>query len=353
MVQIQLARTTAALVVSVLVLGAAAAVDARVPSARVVSHGTRAVRTIALTFDDGSSPQNCRRILAQLVAQGVPATFFPMAAAIRLDPTFWHLVAAAGYPIGDHTMTHPHLPRLRYAAQLRQMASSRAVVESILGGPMLDVFRPPYGEYDAATEAAAGAAGFPTLLLWDIDPRDWSSSDTMPQKLAAAEQATNGSVVLLHCGPNATPYLLRDLIAFYRDHGFRFVTVPTLLGLAWSPGSTASVNPTDILGGLSPLPPSPLGGAIVDINGRYPPDPSGPPPGLPSASPAPSRSVTPSTSPGIGSDVPLNSAAAAPTGSPSAGVGSGAALTPVGLVILAFGLAIVALLLSVRAIRTR
>jgi peptidoglycan/xylan/chitin deacetylase (PgdA/CDA1 family) len=349
MVRRKLAPTVAVLLAMVLAWGGGAAAEASAPSARVVSHGSRVAPTIALTFDDGSSPQNCRRILAVLVAQGVPATFFPMAAAIRLDPAFWHLVASAGYPIGDHTMTHPHLPRLGYAAQLRQMTSSRNVVESLLHGPMLDVFRPPYGEYDGRTEAAAGAAGFPTLLLWDVDPRDWSSSDTMPQKLAAAEQGTNGSVVLFHCGPNATPYLLPDVIAFYRDHGFRFVTVPALLGLTWSPGPTASVSPSEILGGLSALPSSPFGGAIVDINGRYPPDPSGPPLGLPSATPA-SASNGPSTSPeGSGVAPPTAAATGSPSGGPADGVGPG----PIGLVLLAFGLALVALLLGVGATRVR
>ncbi|MFI5199218.1 MAG: hypothetical protein ACHQXL_02465, partial [Candidatus Limnocylindrales bacterium] len=36
-------------------------------SVAVVSHGDRAEHEIALTFDDGVSPANCRRILAILV----------------------------------------------------------------------------------------------------------------------------------------------------------------------------------------------------------------------------------------------------------------------------------------------
>lgn len=351
-------RRTASLVAALLVLlavGGISDADAASATARVVSHGSRAVRAIALTFDDGSSPENCRRILAQLVAQGVPATFFPIAAAMRLDPAFWQLVAKAGYPIGDHTVTHPHLPRLSYTDQLRQLTRSRALVESSLGRPILDVFRPPYGEYNENTRIAAAAAGFPTLLLWDIDPRDWSSQTTVHQKLAAAERGTNGSIVVLHCGPNATPYLLPDLIAFYRHHGFRFVSVPTLLGLAWSSGPTASVSPNEILGGLSPLPPSPVGGAIVDINGKFPSGSGSP--GLLTATPSPTPSVaSPSPSPGTRSNEPSD-AASSPTASPVVGVGGAASSAPsvvtldaMGLVI---GLAIVVLLLTFVAIRRR
>jgi peptidoglycan/xylan/chitin deacetylase (PgdA/CDA1 family) len=314
------------------------------------------VKTIALTFDDGASPENCRRLLAELVAQSVPATFFPMANAMRLDPAFWRLVAGAGYPVGDHTLTHPHLPRLGYAAQLHELTRSRALAESILGRPMLHVFRPPYGEYDGTTLAAAAAAGFPTLLMWDTADRDTSRRGTVAQMLTAAERGTNGSVVLLHCGPNATPYLLPDLIAFYRRRGFRFVTVPALLGLAWSPGPTASFSPSEILGGLSPLPSSSVGGPIVDTNGKVDPLPSVLPSlrtGVPSAFPSPTEPVLPALSspPLTRSDGPT---LIAPTSAASPIGGSGgAASAPTSTLLVATGLALLTALLTVAAVRSR
>ena len=326
------------------------------PTARVVTHGSRAVKTIALTFDDGASPENCRRILAELVAQGVPATFFPVADLLRLDPAFWRLVARAGYPVGDHTLTHPHLPRLGYTAQLRELTESRALVESIIGRPVLDVFRPPYGEYDAATRAAAAAAGFPTLLVWDTSDRDTSPRGTVAEMLTAAEQGKNGSVMLLHCGPNATPYLLPDLIAFYRSRGFRFVTVAKLLGLAWSPGPTASLSPDEILGGLSPLPSSPVGGTLVDTNGKLDPPPSGSP-GLPTGTPSPfpssaaSALATPSSAVKR-TDQPTGTASS-PTASPFLGSGGAAASERFSALLVASGLLLLAVVLTITAIRDR
>ncbi|HYM83496.1 MAG TPA: polysaccharide deacetylase family protein [Candidatus Dormibacteraeota bacterium] len=276
---------------------------------RVVSNGSRAQPLVALTFDDGVSPENCRRILAILVAQGVPATFFPIAEAMPLDPAFWRLLAQAGYPIGDHTLSHPELPTLTRAAQYAQIDKGRAVAESIIGRPILRVFRPPYGAYDADTIAATGGAGFGTLLLWDVSDRDTSLHGTVAQMLAAGEAGQNGSVVLMHCGPNATPYLLGDLIASYRSRGFRFVTIPELLGVPWSPGVTSTVSPAAILGGLSPLPTSPRGGVVTGPNG-YTPSPTP----IASASPRASSSPSPVPSP---SSSPAPSEAASPSSSPS------------------------------------
>jgi len=213
----------------------------------VVSHGDPDAHEIALTFDDGVSPANCRRILAILVDEAVPATFFPLAEAMRLDPAFWRLVGRAGYPVGNHSLSHPQMPDLDLSAQVRQIETARVLGESILGRPALDVFRPPYGAYNAATLSAASIAGYPTVLTWSQSDRDTSPTGHEPAMLAAGELGGNGSVILLHCGPNATPYLLRPLIAFYRSAGYRFVTIPQMLGIAWSQGPTAKVTPSQIL----------------------------------------------------------------------------------------------------------
>lgn len=338
-------------------------------SATALSHGPRTQRKIALTFDDGVSPANCRRILAELVAQGVPATFFPMAEAIRLDPAFWRLVAEAGDPIGDHTVTHPHMPSLSYAAQVRQLTASRTVVESAIGRPMLDVFRPPYGEYDTSTLAAAASAGFPTLLTWDTSDRDTSQRGTVAEMLAAAERGTNGSVILLHCGPNATPYLLPDVISFYRHRGFRFANIAELLGLAWRAGTTASVTPEQILDGLSPLPPEASGGPLVGIAGGLPPAAS-PFTSSGSASVGPSPIPSASTGTSIGISTPTVTAITAspagslstaeqdgptaPIGSQGSGPGSPDGSAPIVPVFAVGGLAILlALLLAAAAVDRR
>jgi peptidoglycan/xylan/chitin deacetylase (PgdA/CDA1 family) len=288
-------------------------------AARVVRHGDRAQHVIALTFDDGVSPANCRRILATLVAEHVPATFFPIAEAMSLDPAFWRLVATVGDPVGDHTWSHPQMPTLGPAAQFTQIDRGRRVAESVLGRPLLRVFRPPYGAFDAATLTASAKAGFGTVLLWDVSDRDTSPHGTVAEMRSAAELGTNGSVVLMHCGPNATPYLLSDVIAFYRAHGFRFVTVPQLLGIAWSPGPTRALTAEQILGGLEPLPPSSSGGPITGPNGYSPPPgaPTASPTARPTATPTARPPATPTASPTATAAQPTPEAASTPSAEPT------------------------------------
>ena len=306
-----------------LVLAAGAGSASAAGPATLLSHGPRGAREIALTFDDGSSPDNCRRILAELVTAGIPATFFPISKAMELDPAFWRLVAEVGDPIGNHTLTHPQMPTLGYAQQVHQIEASRTIVERIIGRPMLNVFRPPYGAWDATTLRAAAASGFPTVLTWDTSDRDTSPQGTLQEMLAAADRGTNGSVLLMHCGPNATPYLVPSIIDHYRSLGYRFVTVPKLLGVAWDPGTVAAVTPERILGSLTPLPDVPKGGPIVGGAGWTGSIPTPTPP--PSTRPSPSPSAVPASS-SAPSATPSSPPPLAPSATPV--VPSGSALPP-------------------------
>ncbi len=250
-----------------------------------------------------------------LVQRDVPATFFPIAEAMRADPAFWKLVVAEGDPIGDHTLTHPELPTLTEAQQMAQIDGARRLAETISGVPLLPVFRPPYGAYNTATLSAAAQAGFPTVLLWDTSDRDTSREGTVAEMVHAAEAATNGSVILMHCGPDATPYVLGPLLDNLVARGLQPVTIPTLLHLAWRSTATGA-RPTvaKILNGLSPLPPQSSGGPIVGPSGigtmTFPPfEPSsGPPSASPSASAMPAASGSASPRPATASPSPTGSA---------------------------------------------
>jgi hypothetical protein len=88
---------------------------------------------VALTFDCGASDAAVDRILATLAQRGVPATFFVTGAFARTYPERVRAIAAAGYPIGNHSETHRSYPALTeeairadLAAAERQSSRSRA-----------------------------------------------------------------------------------------------------------------------------------------------------------------------------------------------------------------------------------
>jgi peptidoglycan/xylan/chitin deacetylase (PgdA/CDA1 family) len=206
--------------------GAVAAAD---PA--VVTHGPRDEKVVALTFDDGWSTPRCQKILETLVAHKVPATFLPNAMYVRRSPAFWRRVAQLGFPIGNHTTNHRDLTELSGAAIYKEINRDRRIVEQVTGVPMVRVMRPPFGAYNKRTIKQSADAGFPTLLLWDTTSKDTSRRASERAMVKAALSGRKGSIVVLHCGPKATPRILPKIIAGYRARGFRFVTIPALLGI--------------------------------------------------------------------------------------------------------------------------
>jgi peptidoglycan/xylan/chitin deacetylase (PgdA/CDA1 family) len=196
----------------------------------IVSNGSRSQPVVALTFDDGDSPAATSSILQTLRGSGVPATFFPVASAMKAAPDVWHRVAAAGYPIGNHSVTHPELTKLSDARLGYEIEGATQIITAMSGRPPIDVLRPPYGEWDSRVAAAAAAGGYSTLMLWDVDPRDWSGISASTIVSRVLSHVRDGSVILLHAGPYHTPEALPAIIAGLRQRGYRFVTVPQLLG---------------------------------------------------------------------------------------------------------------------------
>jgi peptidoglycan-N-acetylglucosamine deacetylase len=229
-----------ALAVAALLLGILLALDGAQPavaagpaapiqpsSAHVIAHGTRTRHVVALTFDDCRDREPLLALFRILRREGVPATFFPYGYAVGRSPDAWASIAAAGFPIGNHTLSHRDLLGLTEAGVRYQFRAFRGVMDQY-GLPTIPYVRPPYGRYDAMTVAAATREGYDTLVMWDIDTRDWAGLSA-EQITRRATRGTNGSIVLMHCGPPATHTALPAIIAAYRARGFGFVTIPELI----------------------------------------------------------------------------------------------------------------------------
>lgn len=219
----------------------------------VLRHGPRTDRVVALTFDDGWGWRRCAKVVRTLDRTGVPATFFPNGMYVAAAPAFWRDVARR-YPIGNHTNHHLSLPGLSASRIRAQIAGSERRIEAITGVPAIKVLRPPFGARSSRVDRIAASLGYRHILLWDTSMGDSSRRSSERTMLRAALKGRAGSVVLMHCGNPRTVRLLPRVIAGYQERGFRFVTVPELLGIAWeapdplptpppSPPSTSSPRP--------------------------------------------------------------------------------------------------------------
>jgi peptidoglycan/xylan/chitin deacetylase (PgdA/CDA1 family) len=209
------------------------------PVPRVVWRGPAADRVVALTFDDGWNPATLRAIQRILVRENVAATFFVTGVYVKRDPALWRSIAAR-FPLANHSHLHRDMRRLTDAALIADLARARSVVEAATGRRMLPYVRPPYGARNVRTDRLAAAAGFPTIVMWNVTAADTVRRPTTRRVARSAAAGRPGSIVLLHAGPRVTVRALPAIIARYRERGFRFVTLPELLGDPWP---TAAAGP--------------------------------------------------------------------------------------------------------------
>jgi peptidoglycan/xylan/chitin deacetylase (PgdA/CDA1 family) len=191
------AAAAAALAAAYLLPGAAHHVA---PLRRVlgIAERTRGDAGVALTFDDGPHPQGTPAVLSLLAARRVPATFFLVGEQVARDPGLAAEVAAAGHRVGLHCDRHRNLLRLGPRAVWEDIARARARIEDATGAT-IELYRPPYGVFNAAALAIAHARGW-RPLLWTHWGRDWEARAT-PASIAARLTGPGlgpGSVLLAH-----------------------------------------------------------------------------------------------------------------------------------------------------------
>jgi peptidoglycan/xylan/chitin deacetylase (PgdA/CDA1 family)/GT2 family glycosyltransferase len=219
----------------------------------LISHQPAPGRRIALTFDDGPSPEWTPKIAAILLREHVSATFFEVGSQVVRHSDLTRMLHRDGFELGNHTFTHTGLVGLPGWEAHLQISLTESAISGAAGiRPRL--VRPPYSSTTEAVtpaeERAWGALagdGY-TIALANYDTEDWARPG-VPTIVAnvLADPAIRrgvGGVVLMHdAGGNRaqTVAALPRLIAGLRARGYRFVTVSQLAGI---PRSQAEVPAT-------------------------------------------------------------------------------------------------------------
>ncbi|HEX3334364.1 MAG TPA: polysaccharide deacetylase family protein, partial [Acidimicrobiales bacterium] len=199
---------------------------------------TAGQKVIALTFDDGPGPST-PAVLSVLEQYHVAATFFEIGEEVQNDPHGAQMVTAAGYPVEDHTWSHPDLTTLPAAAVGAQVDQTQAEIRSVTGTTPQCV-RPPYNAWNATVLGQIGQRGL-TTMSYSIDPKDW----TLPGVAAIVQNVVGaafpGGVVDMHDGGgnrSETVAALPAIISELRAEGYTFVSICG--GSAFGPQVTAT-----------------------------------------------------------------------------------------------------------------
>lgn len=185
------------------------------------------MNTVAITYDDGPSPETTTRLLDILKSKDAKATFFVVGSNAEAFPEILQRARDEGHTIANHSYNHPQLSALSDDRIAAELDTTTDAINAALGMKP-QWLRPPYGATSDRVAAVAGGRGM-GLALWDVDTADWQNRNADITCRNAVDNAVGGSVILMHDIHPSTVDAAACIVDGLRAKGLRPVTLDEMI----------------------------------------------------------------------------------------------------------------------------
>lgn len=187
-------------------------------------------KTVYLTFDNGYENGYTSKVLDILQENNVKAAFFVTGSYIKQNPELVKRIVNEGHVLGNHTDTHPSLPKITDEKIQEEIKVVEQRVEQ-LTGYKTKYLRPPAGEFSQRTLVLTKQMGYKTIF-WSMAYKDWVV-DEQPGKQYAhkhvLDNVHNGAIILLHTVSQSNTEALDNILKDLKKQGYRFASLDELV----------------------------------------------------------------------------------------------------------------------------
>jgi chitin deacetylase len=189
-------------------------------------------KVVALTFDDGPTPQGTDQILATLAAKNIKATFFVTGAELQQNLEQGKKIVNAGHELGNHSYSHDRMVLVSPSFVKNEIKSTDKLIRATgYQGEIL--FRPPYGKKLFTLPYYLYETSRKTIT-WDVEPESYPEIGADADKIAehVLSKTQPGSIILLHVMyPNRRESMeaVEKIVDGLKAQGYSFKTVSELL----------------------------------------------------------------------------------------------------------------------------
>lgn len=184
---------------------------------------------VALTFDDGPTPEGTDAVLATLDRYNIKATFFLIGNRMERWPGQAEKLIAAGHELGNHTYSHKRNLLRSQGFYRQEVRKADALLRQARSDTTL--FRPPFGKRLIGLPLEVEAAGYRTIM-WDVEGHAERYDDPETYAADIVSRVRPGSIILMHpmyrhnqLDRDALPLIIDALQA----KGYRLTTVGELM----------------------------------------------------------------------------------------------------------------------------
>ena len=184
-------------------------------------------KIVSISFDAAWGNEYTQTLLDVLKRYDVKTTFFLVGMWVDKFPESVKAIAEAGHDIGNHSDTHPHLPKQSAEKIKEQIENCNNKVEKLTGKrPIL--FRFPYGDYDnKSMEELENLNMYP--IQWNIDSLDWENKKCEEMCKRIIPKLSPGSIILMHNGAKYTAESLPTIIERIQSEGYKIVPISEII----------------------------------------------------------------------------------------------------------------------------
>jgi peptidoglycan-N-acetylglucosamine deacetylase len=180
---------------------------------------------VALTFDDGPSPDYTPEILALLKANGIHATFCLLGQQVKKHPDLVKQIAAEGHKIADHSLNHDLSLSWRSDKKIKQeILGEKSLLQELVPEAAVEYYRAPAGNWNYHIRKLVASWGMKPLG-WSVDTHDWQQPGVDSIVNTVKTTLHSGGVILMHdAGGNRsqTVAALKKLIPYLQKEGYKF-----------------------------------------------------------------------------------------------------------------------------------
>ncbi|MEV6650367.1 polysaccharide deacetylase family protein [Streptomyces sp. NPDC051219] len=174
-------------------------------------------KIVFLTIDDGAEKDP--ELLRMISELRIPYSAFLSDYLIRDDYGYFGKMQDLGVTLNNHTINHRYMPALSYAKQRAEICGQQATIEKRYG-KRPELFRPPYGNYNANTLRAAKSCGVKAVPLW--------AAEAFPDRMEWREWDRDlhpGDIILTHFRGRqdwkaTMPDMIRRVMKTITDKGY-------------------------------------------------------------------------------------------------------------------------------------
>ena len=194
----------------------------------VISRGKNGSHEVALTFDDGPSPESTPVLLDLLERHNLQATFFVVGEKAVQYPELIQRILDKGHTLGNHSRNHDSFLMLRSHKRLHyDIYSTQEILKNFGVKPL--VFRPPVGITGSRLKKVLAEIGLVTV---NFSCRAYDRGNRNINNLAGKilGNLQPGDVIMLHDLPPSQKemmdYWQKELDILFEALQTRYTTVP-------------------------------------------------------------------------------------------------------------------------------